>query len=452
MNSERLRFIEAFDSVRYTPLNKDPERRIHAEVELMLSLLLGEPIIMSEPYSFDSLSFLEIAYDVICARDAIAYEVKPEIKLACPVWQPFKLALTELHSKYQEMIVDRLKSENFILSSLPDITEDRKVRFELAQHIEKGHYDEASKWIKSYNQYGEGNIDRLKKLNEYFSGTDYSKAGVNAELLLNAIKWIANAKPKDIGLKLVPSAINLKNSIIELEKSGIELTNRGDIRKKGLAILGDEKAFNEVIEYIDGCYNRVIYRLVAASSGMFSTTGFGEDQGIQFAEELSQKAIGDDEYNDTSFGIIRDKSIKDEDLQKILNTSIFAESEKSIPHWKEIWKGILTNDDWIQSVNKLLSLADGPELDDTRNKHLELVSRLLRGSLWKLILEDNGKIRLQRMILDGLRIVYDIIAMFAGIDVRASTPVVNKLLGSSFEMIYKHQVKGSIEKCLRRIT
>ena len=46
------RFIESFDTVRHG--EEDENRKEHAEIELMLSLLFGEPMVVSEPQSFDS--------------------------------------------------------------------------------------------------------------------------------------------------------------------------------------------------------------------------------------------------------------------------------------------------------------------------------------------------------------------------------------------------------------
>ena len=68
------RFIESFDSVRFANQKENLRRQTHATAELLISLLFGEPMIIPEPYSFDSLGFLYVGSDVLTKRPPLRHD------------------------------------------------------------------------------------------------------------------------------------------------------------------------------------------------------------------------------------------------------------------------------------------------------------------------------------------------------------------------------------------
>ena len=143
------------------------------KIELMLSLLLGERMIVPEPYSFDSLGFLDIA--------ARGLDQRPTLRKDCPVWDPFLLALRRYlpgHDSYRGIMGNLLRKPNFILSAWPEITDDIESRNQFAQCIEKGNYSEVKK------HFDPEKIERMERLDGYFSKVDLSDA-VQPKVTLN---------------------------------------------------------------------------------------------------------------------------------------------------------------------------------------------------------------------------------------------------------------------------
>ncbi|MCI0623410.1 MAG: hypothetical protein L0387_17415, partial [Acidobacteria bacterium] len=168
-SQEMTRLIESFDSVRHSPTAPDlTERKTHAQLELMLSMLFGERMAVPEPYSFDSLAFLSIAADVLTAR--------PPRRKNTPVWDPFLLFLREAlpgHDSYRGMVADLLrKGEKFVLSGWPEIDKDPRERGFLATHIWNGDWKEAACRLDPEK------VDSLRILDSYFSQVTHARAEI----------------------------------------------------------------------------------------------------------------------------------------------------------------------------------------------------------------------------------------------------------------------------------
>lgn len=353
------RFIESFDTVRNG--EEDENRKKHAEIELMLSLLFGEPMVVSEPQSFDSLGFLKIATEVIDCR--------PKYIKRSHIYNPFVLALRPGHNSYRDMIYSLLRKENFIPSGWSKIT-DIDERQTLASLIKDGKFDEA---ICSFNDYSDS-LEQLERLDKYFCKASpiYTK-----EPYIPLTDYTGYLAKLDIA-ELPPYLESYKESISDLKdavellgKKNIDLTNRSVIRLHGKDYF-DEKIFKGILEYVDSCYNRVVASSVTGSvkegTSIFSTDGDGENEYVLAAKDLTHSAM--DAFSNN-------KSLSTNYSLCILPYEKIETKFKL--DWTEIWD-VLTDKTFFESVNNLHKAlnSDYRTADQALSTHINLLSKSLQ--------------------------------------------------------------------------
>ncbi len=175
------RFIESFDSARFAPGEDSAERRIQAQLELMLSMLFGEPMLVPEPQSCDSKAFLEIADEVL---DKLPRNTKNS-----PVRTPFLLSLRREHgyTSYGGMVSCRLAQPDFILSGWPEISEKPRERSALAKSIKTKRFDAARKSFP----YLDERIGHVEQLDAYFRSVPHRWAGTSSVTLSEYVHRLA---------------------------------------------------------------------------------------------------------------------------------------------------------------------------------------------------------------------------------------------------------------------
>ena len=399
------RYIESFDSVRFAPDENIPGRReprqAQAELELMLTMLFGERMVLSEAQSFDSLQFLETAVTVLEARRKI-HTVKLN---KTPVKRPFDLALRsgQPFSDYRSLVAARLeqhdpikKQPTFVLSALSEISSDLKARRSLAEHVRAGNYQEAT---DSLDGTLADRLSLLEELDGYFGKRSIQARDASASLRerVYALTKLDLSHLEAQG----PYLRSIASTLEDLEQThGVRFDNRssirvdaGDLRQRG--ILGDNE-YQFLAEYIDSAYNRVIAESVGASVGMFSTKGSAADIDFVLAEEASDLV---NRYLTVAEPNQQGREVRGESPTQLalhIDPSTLATGElvklAKIP-WEKIWE-VVTDDEWIRSNNQLHSAIErNRNWTEELHKHVELLAdrlaplvlRLDRGNVQVLI-------------------------------------------------------------------
>lgn len=374
-------FIESFDSVRYAKLSDEKgdewelldterkKREIQAEVELIYALLLGQKIIVPEAHSFDSVGFLEVITEALDARPKESLE-KDWIR------EPFILSIRASYPTYLSMVSKHLKEPKFILSALSEINNNIAIRQELAKYILRGDFDNTIQLFKSELSRGnwdccERKIDKIRKLNDYFSLLPVRKSNNLGERLEQYVSNLISSNNIPEALQQEPGFSKLQDGLVKLKKAGIQFFDRSTVRTRGREYL-DMEEYLGIVEYIDGCYNAVIYQAIQADNGILTTTETTKGRYVSLAQLLSEESanLGPRDRIQEIF-INRDA----EEFKGQLETW----HKKREDRWKSIWS-IMLNDRWINSVNQLIkAISETPETKrDAYKAHIKELQLLTR--------------------------------------------------------------------------
>lgn len=368
-------FVESFDSIRYTKLsdgNRYEElsdidkktKETQAEIELIYALLLGQKIVVPETHSFDSVGFLEIVTKALDARPKKGLE-RDWIR------EPFVLSKRASYPSYLSMVSQRLEQPTFILSALSEINDNISIRQELSNFISQGNFNSLPQLLQnelSQQDYDScvQKIDNIRKINDYFSGLE-SKEALNLGNRLE--QYVRNL----INLNNIPQVLqeesgfkNLQDSLITLEQAGIKFYDRSTVRSEGRKYLGLEEYLG-IVEYVDSCYNAVIYQAIGANIGILTTTETTQGIYVLLAQRLSEESAELDS-NDRIREWVNDRD------SVAFQRSLEVWYGKRGDRWQSIWE-IMLNDVWIQSANELMQAANETKRDAYKS-HLKELQRL----------------------------------------------------------------------------
>lgn len=338
-----LCFIESFDSVRYAELSERDlnKRRVQAEIELIYSLLLGRRIVVPEPHSFDSTGFLEIVTDAlrVCPR-------KLDREWIC---YPFLLCPRQGYASYRRMISSFFESENFVLSALPGLNQDTSLRNRLAGMLENDSFTKIEREMASDGSFLHF-FSQIQELDHYFSERYFENEGkLTARNLGSAmsdyVNNLANATNLPDQLMDQPEFRGLREGLLTLIDRGVDVTRRSNVRIEGRQYIDDDEIYSGVVEYVDSCYNAVIYKAVGAQTGILTTIESTTSTYVILAQNLSEESAELGERDQIRISITGDDLL----LEK------WIRSRES--RWKEIWE-IMQNDEWISSVRNFLGASE----------------------------------------------------------------------------------------------
>lgn len=417
------RYIESLDTVRFNP-NDNKTAYIHAEIEVLISLLFGEKVAVSEPVSFDSRNFAKVLTRVLNGR-------KPEHIESVLYANPFQVALFEEHIKksnnkvignpFAKMVSERISNPDFILSSisalnLPAETEAnknlrkqiRKSRVEIGKFFKAGQVDKA---LKEIGEFDETQAAYLCEVCSYFSNEEITEkkrqiiAKKNPNLLteyINKIYSVERSSLKEMRSSAYPN--NIDHYPAEFEEKMIEIKNgyneiikvikkdsvTADIKDRSIIYkyrdIIHPDIFEGVLEFVDDCYNRLIANVICADTGQFSTRGNPKNPYVMTADLFCRQ-----------FPRLENDSISVEESEtalimpeanEILTSKQIDDIGDELINWQAIWS-VLADSKWQESVLNLRISVDGKTEDYNKNlrrealvKHKELLEKKLNGEDW----------------------------------------------------------------------
>ena len=269
---KKLRFIESFDSVRYSSEVKDQDlnlRKVQAEVDLMYSLLVrGEPVVLPEAYSFDSAGFIDIATDVLKSRP----KKQPVNIENHPVWNPFILALRGNHPSYKDMVADLFGKQGFILSAYPEAQNRPNFRKRFAECIAGENFAGAENLRYIYKLPSiEPRINQLEQLNSYFREGLIISALNKPNLLTQYVGNIMYFNQLNTDESEWSAIEKIQQGFKKFRNAGIKFDSRSKVHNLNpLDYDIEEEVYQGILEYVDSQYNRTISECVQASSGTYS--------------------------------------------------------------------------------------------------------------------------------------------------------------------------------------
>lgn len=390
------RFSESFDSVRHAPdLTKESDyltdALMHCRIETLISLLFGEQILIPEPYSFDSIGFVEVATEVIRSRKRLLANPETRNILArTPVYYPFALSLLRFlpnHDSFRGITALRFGNEKFILSSQPEISEQysrRRKASEIFQNSDKRFTDAVVHLGEARRTY----LEKLDDLNDYFSSTPDIAVGSSPLVGTRRVNTVQKYVDKLVNLSLrtipgenVDEVLRIRNTFSVLQAKGVPLDDRSQIRLQGPKFVNSEADYKLSLEFIDSAYNRVLAKSSMAKMRSHNTglRGFQED--VLVGEELSQlvqNRIGKRKITSEPTALILEPS---DNLKSIFNST----TEKQITQyvttdWDSIWDAmwqVIASPKWAKSIEGLhLGLKLNSENDE--EKRAEIFAHLDR--------------------------------------------------------------------------
>jgi hypothetical protein len=382
-NSIKQRYLESLDSVRYVSSEDIVRSKKHAEIEIMLSLLFGECVVIPEPYSFDSLGFLKIAGEILPVNK------RQYVISKSPVLKPFKLAIRRDipgHSSYREMIGTLLKRDDFSLSAWSEIDNNKGKREQLAEYVTNGKYREAKQCVD--NQEDEQKIETLNLLDDYFSDEKILCPVKSSEKRLNSyVNWIAEIDCDYIDKIDTDSEIKecLENLVTETKKiqKEAEGTDKRSIYKRITECKVengdlDPNIARGILGFVDSCYNNIVAESVQATSRVITTKNHANNPYIQAVEEVTLQTISNlnktiQSWDKLALWINPDNNSLD----------MFPEPSKL---WNNVWD-IVLDDDWIQSVEKLhkalIVNSDnaGDLAEEALTQHIDFLAKALSSEI-----------------------------------------------------------------------
>lgn len=370
-------FVESFDSIRYTRLsdgNRYAElpdidkktKETQAEIELIYALLLGQKIVVPEAHSFDSVGFLEIVTKALDARP-------PEGLERDWIREPFVLSKRASYPSYLSMVSQRLEQPTFILSALSEINDNTSIRRELSNSISQGNFNHLPQLLQnelSQKDYDScvTKIDNIRKMNDYFSGLESKEALNLGNRLEQYVRNLIDLNNIPQILQNEPGFRELRGGLITLDQVGIKFYDRSTVRAHGRDYLDPEKYLG-IVEYVDSCYNAVIYQATGANTGILTTTETTQGIYVLLAQRLSEESAELDS-NDRIREWVNDSD------SVAFKRSLEVWYGKREDRWQSIWE-IMLNDAWIQSTNELMQAANETKRDAYKS-HLKELQRLTR--------------------------------------------------------------------------
>jgi hypothetical protein len=383
-------FVESFDSVRYTKLLDEKRyeelpdtdkktKELQAEVELIYAILLGHKIVVPEAHSFDSVGFLEIITEALDARPK-----EKEKSEKSWISKPFILSKRADYPNYLSMVSKRLGQESFILSALSEINNNIDLRKYISNCILQGNFQDISQRIqKEIPQqswdYCEEKINKIRKMNDYFSEPNKSIEAIN--LFGRLEEYVNNI----ISLNNIPEVLQkeegfskLRDGVIKLKEAEIKFADRSTVRNRGKEYL-DIEEYLGVVEYVDSCYNAVIYQATGANNGILTTTETTRGRYVLLAQRLSEESanLGTKDRIEEAFN-----NSDAEAFKRHLETW----SGKREDRWQSIWE-IMLSDRWVDSVNNLIQANDGTKRNAYK-AHIKELRQLAREYISDIAVEE----------------------------------------------------------------
>lgn len=360
------RYVESLDSVRFTNETDLAERLTHAELEVMLTLLFGDQIHLSQNQSFDSRGFLAVAPAVLAA--------KPAYTNSSPVARPFLLSLLfgQPYSEtrdFKHLIAHQLERghDNFILAAWPTISEDLNARKTLAKHVRKGKFKAARRDFPEHDE----QLAALKQMARYFASMEISISQPPTTTLEQYVDYLASLPADTFPEHIYPQLREVPSAIQTLRNMGVVFANRTSIRNAHNSDDIAPSVMEFLLEYVDSAYNRVNADSIGANSAVYSNRGSGSDVNNIIAGLVAQKVseqkgeIAKGEWSPFHLDI---------DSSKLNSPTVSA--LESIPgRWSNVWE-ILTDKEWIASVETMhRTYRDNVAFREAVHKHAELLGK-----------------------------------------------------------------------------
>jgi hypothetical protein len=375
---QRYCFVESLDSVRYTKFSDDLQhnnlsdvdektKEAQAEIELIYALLLGHKIIVPESHSFDSVGFLKIITKALVARQHLS----PGALEKDWIREPFILSKRGTSPSYLDMVSQRIENPQFILSALSEINSNITLRQKLAELILQANSILILQLLQ--DELPKNDVDNCKKkvdsiieMNSYFSATQNREAKHLGDALEQYVRNLINRNNIPELLQREEGFNQLRNGLMTLEKAGIKFYDRSAVRHRGRDHLGKEEYLG-VIEYVDSCYNAVIYQATEANIGILTTTETTRGRYVLLAQRLSEESasLGSKDRVQVRFN---DKDAQS--FKNLLSTWHGSRGER----WKSVWE-IMIDDRWIKSVNEFMQAPNETKRDAYRT-HIKELKRL----------------------------------------------------------------------------
>ncbi|MBI5342763.1 MAG: hypothetical protein HZB63_05530 [Deltaproteobacteria bacterium] len=397
-------YIESFDSVRYDgEASFSEENYIRTELELLVSLLFGQPIILSEPMSFDSAAFLCIASDILDARGKVLGNKKSsELNLmkCSPVMHPFLLAKRGQESFLKRM-AGYVKNKTFVCSAWEIIPKDRDVAAALLEKGYLGEFEERfenANGTQKFTNFDE-QVECLVRVANYFDEIDRIGGNLrrNADFpiafLEKYLQWFLKYNPGDIGKdediagKLRATQKALSGAL----KKGISDKNRSDIRNRRDEVDVDtDRNRDEIVKALfdlyDSSYNAVVSDSVRASTRILSSAQPGKLSSV--FDPICTKAYEHMKDQNDHVKADDETGIGEALLEiKKTNTVTNSLSQRSdwkgmrINYWEKVWEEILLDQKWIESAgsfHRSRITAQGEEIPrGPFESHVQFISAVL---------------------------------------------------------------------------
>ena len=190
-------------------------------------------------------------------------------------------------------------------------------------------------------------------------------------------------------------AIELRDAFDELDRNGIQFSDRSAVRNQGGSLLPPD-VYNGVLAYIDASYNRLIASSVNAGDRVFSDISGGDY--AQVAAKLSAQRPPNKERFEGS----------DVPINVQIDLSLLAKFGKPIP-WDKVWD-ILTDCEWEKSATNLQNNYVRGSNEEPLWKHLDLVTKMFDEEVGSLQPDaKSGVVRFVRNAPEPLRVAGEVL-------------------------------------------
>lgn len=360
-----LVMLNALDPVRHSFSVPDrSNRRLHAEVSVAVRILFGDQIVIPEPYAMDSLGFLELSRKILDARRRVLQRYRAA---AARVPEPFVYAPMNPDEPLLHMAARRIeKGPDFILSGWEIISDDERVRAELAKHIRAGDFDTARAEFPDVQE----QVDMLEGIGRYFAALGPQTPALEPFEPLTAKIDKVRAEINITDLRT--HAAEIRCGVEAVEKAGIKITDRSRIRRIWKNHMGPV-TFYSMINYVDACYNDVLSESARARNDG-STSGLLDADTLEDARSLTNALIHNGEVrHETRFAV---DAPRNPELADTLADTL-------VDDWDTIWE-ICAQPEWHRSV---MALQASSTLE-AQHAHVEL----LRSGLRRISLQQSGRL------------------------------------------------------------
>jgi hypothetical protein len=355
-------YLESFDPTRHTR-QVDHRRRLHAKIELLLSLLFGLPMIVPESYSFDSWAFLDISWDVLDKRSSVKREARG-------LWDPFMLSMRAQHGEYHTMVADLLGSMNFFLSAEPVLDQDMRARTLMSEAIRKRDWRSADRVAASFQT---PIVQRIERLDSYFSAqAQFLRSGPPIKRLEECVRTLEGIDGRLANFEKTVST--LREAIRIGRSKKVNFDNRTDFRRKLRPEL-DPDSYLGLQEFMDTAWNRVVASSTVASTRSFST---GEDLTSPFVQDAEEVArLSFDSNGVPSWSRLTLEIATSEELVRALDENIPWESILALINTTE-W--VISNERLQKALKRSATRTLDPwgPAEEALSKHVEFLADKLQ--------------------------------------------------------------------------